>query len=93
MTMATPRTASAVPAAFLMSSLSFMISQSSSTANGIWICRIRLAAVAGIASLLRPQNRRAPWIVTEKAEMAMIEAHGVLSFSRWVRLRTMAMPP
>ena len=91
--MATPTTASAVPAAFLRSSFSFMISQSSRTAKGIWICRMRLAAVAGIASLRRPQNSSAPWIVTAKAEMAMIEASGVLSFSRWVRPSTMAMPP
>ena len=72
------------PAAFRTSSLSFMISQSSSTAKGIWICRMRLAAVAGIASLRRPQNSSAPWMVTAKAEMAMMEGPGVFSLSRWV---------
>ena len=93
MTIATPSTASAVPAAFLRSSLSFMISQSSRTANGIWICRMRLAAVAGIESLRNPQNSSAPWMVTAKAEMAMIEVQGVFSLSRRVSASTMAMPP
>ena len=69
-----------------------MISQSSSTAKGIWICRMRFAAVAGIASLRRPQNSSAPWMVTAKAAMAMMERTGVFNLSRCVSPSTTAIP-
>ena len=93
MTPATPNMAMAVPVAFRASSSSFRIAHPSNTAKGIWICRMRLAAVAGIASLFRPQNSSAPWIVTAKAEMTMMDRSGVFSFWRCVRPSTRAMPP
>jgi hypothetical protein len=68
-----------------------MISQSRMTAKGIWIWRIRLAAVADISR--KPQNSNAPWIVTASDEISMIEGQDVFSFPRCVKASVAAMPP